>query len=137
MKKRGANGEKPSATILGPDHFTIPIVGESFYMDALTRLLPVDREIRFVDAILVPEPDNPYGADAVRIDIDAKTVGHLPKEITYPYHHRLEEAGHPGEVMLCRAAIRGRPRGEHASGRRIGVWLDLPYSIGQLEIKGN
>jgi hypothetical protein len=132
MKIRGAGGEKPVIHITGPDQFAIDIVGESHYAQTLEQLAKGMKEVRFINAVIVPETDNPYGADAVRIDIDGKTVGHLSKALAPIYRQRLEAAGHPGAIAWTRAILRGRPQGEEEEGHGIGVWLDLPYTIGEL-----
>src|SRR4051812_31164097 len=58
----------------------LPIVGESNYQDALSRLCggyTRDGHQLHTRASLVPEPSNPYDKNAIRVDIDAQTVGYL------------------------------------------------------------
>ena len=79
-----------------------------------------------VQAHLVLEDDNKYDPQAVRVDIEGKTVGYLSRETAREYRTRLRQTGHPRLVGVCKATIRGGwDRGAKDQGF-YGVWLDLP-----------
>jgi hypothetical protein len=101
------------------------VVGESHYQDALWRIVG-RRSGRVHDdivAVLVPETDNPYDANAVSVWIDVQRVGYLPRELAARYRPGLlalmKEAGNP---IALRGFIAG---GEHEDGPgMLGVFLD-------------
>jgi hypothetical protein len=103
--------------------FAIPVVGESHYQDTIEEVCGgrtpegADREC---EAELIPEDDNRYDANAVRVEIDGRTVGYLarPDAVDYRRLHRRR-------LMRCPAVIRGgwdRGVGDRGS---FGVCLDL------------
>lgn len=61
---------------------TLEVVGESNYQDALRHLagapVPGIRVPKI--AVLAPEPDNPYDANAIQVQIEAHVVGYLSRE---------------------------------------------------------
>ena len=105
------------------------VVGESFYQDALQHAARGRkyREPVYVTAVLVPEPNNVHDPHAVRVDVDGRQVGYLPRGQGQGYiaalrQHKL------GDVVECLAQIRGGWQ----SGDDIvwyGIWLDLPDAI--------
>jgi len=85
----------------------VDIVGESFYHNNLLYLAlgkkgPDGVEID-CEAHLIPDPDNPYDANAVRVEIDGKKVGHLPREMTSVFHNIM--AIHRTDYAVCGAEI--------------------------------
>jgi hypothetical protein len=111
-------------TIRGPDDFSVPLVGESHYEKNLTAILAKEPK-GYVDAQLVLEDSNPHDAQAVRVDVDGRTVGYLSRAHAEQYRRSLAAAGtEQGDRVSCRARIMGR--------ERIGVWIDLPVQIGRL-----
>src|SRR5947207_8334420 len=67
----------------GSGAFTLAIVGESHYQQALEQICGPrsdEGEDRRVEAGLVLEDGNPYDALAVRVDIQGLTVGYLSRE---------------------------------------------------------
>lgn len=63
----------------GHGDYDQPIVGESHYQPALRRLKS-SKAKPFFRARLVREDSNPYDNQAVRVDIEGKTVGYLSRE---------------------------------------------------------
>ena len=124
-----APSPEPSGFLKGPGTFQLPIVGESHYQDELEAICggrTEEGEDLLTEALLVLEDSNPYGPEAVRVDIDGRTVGHLSRENACEYRRRLVEAGHPRLRARCRARIRGGwDRGADDRGH-FGVWIDLP-----------
>jgi HIRAN domain len=107
---------------------TLEAVGESHYQDTLWRIVggPSDEHVRhYTVAVLLPEPDNPYDANAVQVLIDAELVGYLSREDAAAYRPgllRLMESSANGLVALECAICGG---GERADGLGLlGVFLD-------------
>jgi hypothetical protein len=72
----------------GPGTFSINIVGESHYQDALNELCggkTRDGHDIIVKAELIHEDDNPFDDKAIRIDINGMTVGYFSKKIAREY----------------------------------------------------
>ena len=78
---------EPRVTFLR-GHESVNVAGESHYQDAL-RAISGQGEIRHdTEARLIPEPDNPHDANAVRVEIDGAKVGYLPRDLRRNGHHR-------------------------------------------------
>ena len=78
----------PRDRFLLEGHETLEVVGESHYQDALWRLVGGNNgeRVRYdVQAVLEPEPTNPYDANAVRVFVDAHLVGYLSREDAVVY----------------------------------------------------
>ena len=83
----------------------LDVVGESFYRDNLRRVCgrpTAAGEDRWVWAILVPDPQNQYDPNAVRVEIAGRIVGHLPREIAPEMQPTL-----PPHGLRVAAHIRG------------------------------
>jgi len=117
------------AHLRGSGAFALPIVGESYYQEALEAICGPrsdEGEDRRVEARLVLEDDNPHDSMAVRVEIEGQTVGHLSREHARQYRNQLEKAGYASTDAYCEARIRGGwDRGEGRQGH-YGVFLDLP-----------
>jgi hypothetical protein len=105
----------------------LEVVGELAYQAALWRLCggtPGDQIRRDIIAVLVPEPTNPYDANAIAIQIDSQVVGYLPRATAQDYLpglHRLM-AAHGSHIALRGVIVGG---GYYADGPgRLGVWLE-------------
>jgi hypothetical protein len=96
------------------------VVGESHYQKDLKRLAGKERR-KNVAARLTCEDDNPYDKKAVRVSIEGKTVGYLPKEEARPYRQQLAAMGQAGATVECEAVIVTGKDGA------CGVYLDLPF----------
>jgi BRCA1 C Terminus (BRCT) domain len=125
----GIRPQGMKAHLRGPGTFGLPIVGESHYQEALEPICgprSEEGEDRRVEARLVLENDNPHDSMAIRVDIQARTVGYLSREHARQYRKQLERAGHSSTDAYCDARIRGGwDRGEGGQGH-YGVLLDLP-----------
>jgi hypothetical protein len=119
----------PVGSLQGPGTYEIEVVGESHYQPALTSICGGRSEKsvkKHVQATLVLEDENPHDSQAVRIDVNDKTVGYLPRHSACEYRIRLREAGYPHLLGHCNAEIRGGwDRGPQDRGY-FGIWLDLP-----------
>lgn len=111
----------PAATLFaGSD--TLEVVGESFYQDALWRLVggfQPERVSHPCQATLLPEPTNRYDENAIEVLIAGHLVGHLSREdaVMYlPGLKRLMAGCDTGHVALGGVISGGGPR----EGGRIG-----------------
>jgi hypothetical protein len=108
----------------------VGVVGESHHQDALTAIVGGKRpeSVRIsTQAMLIPEPNNPYDPNAVAVYIDGWKVGHLPRpaaQALAPVGQRLAEQQRVG---VCSATITGGwDRGDGDTGH-FGVILDLAH----------
>jgi hypothetical protein len=131
LLRRFAPAPRAVGTIDGPDTYSVDVVGESHYQDALERICGGRSEEgadEVVRATLVFEDNNPHDNQAVRVDINGMTVGYLSRQNAREYRKQLKKAGHPGVVATCPAKIVGGwDRGQRDRGH-FGVRLDLPTS---------
>lgn len=115
----------------GPGTFSVDVVGESRFQDALTTICGgrTARGHRLrVEAFLVPQDNNPGDRHAVRVYIDRKTVGFLEGATARQFRRGLHKAGLNGNgvAVRCNAIIVGGwDRGGEDQGF-FGVKLDLP-----------
>ena len=56
-------------------------------------------------AQLIPDNDNPFDSNAVRIDIDNRSVGYLNRDQALNFRRRLEELRLSNQVTSCNAII--------------------------------
>ena len=95
----GAQDDRPYGHLPGPGTYSIDIVGESHYQEALEDICGGRSEEsaqEYVEATLVLDDDNPYDDKAVRVDIEGETVGHLDRPTARAYRERLKEAASSG-----------------------------------------
>lgn len=110
----------------------LPIVGESNYQDALSRICgghTRDGHQLHTRARLVPDPSNRYDQNAIRVDIDGQTVGYLKREHAARYTKRLMEEGLTGEVLDVRAYVSGGWRTNQHDKGHFGVQLETPWPL--------
>jgi hypothetical protein len=103
----------------------VGVVGESHYQPALRATANgrvsgegLDGNIP-ASATLVPDPGNRYDSNAVRVDIDSRTVGYLAREVAARYQPVLNGLTRRGETGWCPARITG------GGPRNFGVYLYL------------
>ena len=93
--------------------------GESFNQDVLWQIAGVrrfDPVRRAVVAVLVPEPENTYDPNAIRVDADGLRVGHLSRADPARYREGLlTHAANNGYVALNAVVVSGG-QGENTSG---------------------
>lgn len=117
--------------VAGDGQFRCEVAGESKYQRTLERLAGGrDDESAWVTctANLVLEPTNPYDGNAVRVDVDGRTVGYLPRGTAVRYHEYLAAAGLGKPTLSVAAVIVGgwdRDDGDRGS---FGIKLDLPLA---------
>lgn len=112
--------------IAGDGQFRFEVAGEASYQNALAQIAgpkqPKGINMRCA-ALLVPEPDNPYDAGAVRVDIDGLTVGYVPREATRALRAALEAGPYTAGASGA-AIVGGWDRGDGDTGS-YGVKLDI------------
>jgi hypothetical protein len=103
----------------------VSVVGESHYQDTLQFLYRrnggAGHDIK-VSAALVPENDNAFDHNAVRVEIESCRVGYLPREMALEYRAALGE-----EVGRCSAKIVGGFELDDGSSAYFGVKLNLAW----------
>jgi HIRAN domain len=115
-----------SVSLLGGQD-DLEVVGELAYQDALWRLSGGtlgDRIRRQIVAALVPEPTNPYDANAIAVQIDGQVIGYLPRATAQEYLPGLQRlmSVRGGYVARCGVIVGG---GYYDDGPgRLGVWLE-------------
>jgi hypothetical protein len=67
-----------------------------------------------VIARLIAEDNNPYDRTAVRVDVDGRTVGYLPREDAAGLHHQLAAVHRRGTQTACEGRIVLASNGEYA-----------------------
>jgi HIRAN domain-containing protein len=89
----------------------LDIVGEQSYQDALLKLgAPFNTEgPTIVDhlAVLVPEPDNRYDKNAIRVQIEQRRVGYLSRENALLYGPVVRWALEQGRYLVAHAKLTG------------------------------
>lgn len=115
----------------------LTVVGTSHYQKDLKRLAGKhgDEGVRLeTTATLVPEPDNPYDENAVKVLIENKLVGHLSADDAEEYSERLQELAARGGRVTCSATIiggrteKGRVRNQKLN-YGVRVWVTDPDEI--------
>ena len=109
----------------------IAVVGESHYQAALMKISGSTRweAVRFeCQAALVPEPDNAYDSNAVRVFADCRGdyihVGYLSRGDAADYKDVVLAATRHDSTIACQAHIAGREQGSETAN--LGIFLELP-----------
>lgn len=123
---------EPTVAVAGDDTYALEVVGESFYQDALSEICggPCEDGHDFnCIAHLVPEPDNPYDANAVAVIVNGQKVAHLTRADAIQHHRDLAALGLSGRRVSCAANINGGWVRIHKDGERdegyFGIELDV------------
>ncbi len=113
-------------------HELVNVAGESHYQDALRQITGgQEGSIRQdTTAHLIAEPENPYDPNAVRVEIEGKKVGYLPRTVAGDYGPLLEPITARRRVAACEALVAGDSSAEASS---LGVFLRLPPAGGDGE----
>jgi hypothetical protein len=107
---------------------TLEVVGESHYQDALWRIVGGVRAERVraeIHAVLMPEPDNAYDVNAIKVLISGYLVGRLSRADAAVYLPGLLllMRSNPGRFVALNGVIVGG--GERSDGLgMLGVFLD-------------
>ena len=109
--------------------FDVIVVGVSFYQTVLAKIcgnrcgkgLDV-----FTQAEIIPDDDNPHDKNAVRVDINGETVGHLSRKNAILWRSKMISDKHSSAVK-CPARISWDQNFDE--GGSYGVWLNLDLSL--------
>lgn len=96
--------------------FATHVMGEQYHRENLEQLCGPstgEDDLRIV-AQLIPEKDNPFDANAVRVDIEGLTVGHLSREDALVFRKRLRRVIEAGRPIMCEARVRRNDRGNRS-----------------------
>lgn len=115
--------------------FDVTVVGVHYYQETLQRICDNKHEegkVVLKQAAVVPENDNPEDANAVRVEIDGETVGHLSRRNASVWRGRAISDKSSGAVR-CQAKIvwdrRYVPEGSYM------VLLDMNLSLPDSKIE--
>jgi hypothetical protein len=104
----------------------LEVVGESFYQDALWRVVGVrstERVRMEIEAVLVAETDNAYDDNAISVWIGGVKVGHLSREDAEAYRPGLLALqAREGKSIALRGVIVGGGVRQDGLGF-LGVWM--------------
>lgn len=92
--------------LIGNREYRVRVVGESFYDENLRILCgpSTDHMRQFAKtAILTLEDNNPHDRNAVRVDVDGLTVGHLSRSDAIRF--RAAYSGMPDSQFSCDAVL--------------------------------
>lgn len=109
-----------------PGRVEVQVAGESFHEDAIAAVDESRPPGSLLDAVLVPEPDNPHDSNAVAVYINSEHVGFLPRETAQRVQAAIIEFSktHGGRLVSCPAEIRW-----HDIGPQVLLLLD-PTPLG-------
>lgn len=126
---KNKTGEQEVVEIQGSGSFELPIVGEQSYVANFEKIFGKrgrDGVNVQCTALLIPEPDNAYDKNAVRVVISKQVVGYLERESAKKLCDSMKRTKRWGVVVQVQASVRGGwYRGESDQGE-FGVWLDFP-----------
>ena len=106
---------EPRVTFLR-GHESVNVAGESHYQEALRSIAGTGDVRHEAEAHLIPEPENEYDPNAVRVEIDGHKVGYLPRDLAPAWGPRLAELATPAS-----ASAPATPRSSAAPTRRWGL----------------
>lgn len=118
----------PALAWPGLGTFECEVAGESHYQDWLRQLAGshgVDSANKHVTAHLIPEDNNPHDSDAVRVEVDGRPVGYLPRGDATTFRERLDDKRLGLAVTTCAALIVGGYVDRSGERKSYGVQLDI------------
>ena len=121
------NDDDDVIAIKGDGAYDFNIVGESHYQDILSQICGGHAEGGHgfdCAAELVPDPNNKYDSNCVRVLIGGQLVGHLSRDDNEDYLEALAGSGLRGRTAMCRARVVGGWRDAKGDGN-FGVKLDI------------
>ena len=113
----------------GPRTFSVDVVGESHYQDALEHICggrTEDGHRLEVEARLELEDNNPYDSKAVAVFIEGELVGHLSRDTARSFRNALAAVAPGASLATCSAIIVGGWERTDGDRGHFGVKLDLP-----------
>ena len=121
---------------LGGTH-DLAVVGESFYQEALREICGTpNRSPTRAVALLRPEVDNKYDANAIAVTIDGRKVGHLSRTDASALRPGLDRLVREQRSVALQARIVGGGVRPDGSTGLYGVWLaynPVDFGVAALE----
>jgi len=112
----------------GEGDFAYDIVGEASYQAGILSVLGGPLGIEGANlqktAVIVPEPENKYDQNAMRVFIDGVLVGYLARDDAAEMVEELESLQSVA-VVVCEALVVGGFSKRDGSRAHLGVKLDL------------
>ena len=124
-----SNSETESVFIEGNSGFDLEVVGESDYQGHLKSICGgclKQGSLKITIAELHYEDKNPCDSEAIRVEVNGKTVGYLPIEDARLYRKKIEKTGYEEITVSCNAIIFSEKKVGLFNKTVIGIWLDLP-----------
>ncbi len=119
----------PPLQLEGSGDYDFEIVGEASYQDALEAICGGRTDWsqeKPVIATLIHEDRNPYDDQAIRVDVEGRTVGYLTRAGARQYRKWLAAQGYAGRTATCSALIVGGWDRDDRGRGHFGIKLDLP-----------
>lgn len=69
--------------------YSLGLAGESHYFDAISKAVQRRTGEHLAIAEIIREPENKYDSNAVRAEINGRTVGYIPRELAPSFHQLL------------------------------------------------
>lgn len=108
---------KPQMVVLsGNRTYQIDVIGESQYRSNIRAVVGHELDV-FAVAHLVPEPTKHADPDAIRVDINGKPVGYLPKQTATQLAATLRRLGLAGVELQAHISAA-------AGSSSYSIWLD-------------
>ncbi len=117
-----------------PSEYSIEIVGEAKTQKAIKevvmyKIMVEKHDLEYKDdkltAVLILEDNNKFDpGNAVRVDIEDKTVGYLAKEDATRYRKSLNKLGITNERCTCKASAFGK-RDDIGKNMFFGIWISI------------
>ncbi len=86
-----------------PDVWGIEVAGVQHRKPAIERFIHKldgpDNRARTTEAILIPEPANPFDANAIGVFLESDHVGYVPRDIAAKYQHEMTALARLGEFL--------------------------------------
>lgn len=108
--------------------FEFDVVGEANYQDSIKSIVGDhgdDTPSEIFKALIIPENDNKYDHQAVRIDVNSKTVGYLSREDARSFRRRLSSKKISIKITSCNAGFTGGYIKSDGIRASYGVRLDI------------
>lgn len=114
----------PSAEVAGENSRTSEIIAAIGGKPKLNQEVEVE-----LDAVLIPEPDNPFDRNAISVRIKGHSVGYIPKEDTGKYRDAINRIAASGHVATTKARVWAVTREDYDGKKKFysRVSLVLPW----------